>query len=170
MSFVHHIVHAPSVWKIVDEVYASLESGEAHIPTGHLLLILAIFGIVTHVWTSCRKEEIALFPNPRDANSQASSWMKVAFEVLESTQTNAAPSLEYVQGLTIMALTILNMEGASPKGQSLLWRATAMSRELGLHRLDHRRQGIPSMDFPPLTAVRAEVGRRIWWYLTSADW
>ncbi|CAI6063349.1 unnamed protein product [Clonostachys chloroleuca] len=165
-----HVTHGPSIQKLAAEVYDALEAGGSHVPTGYLLLLLAIFGNVILLWTACSEEEEALFPHAGEASAQAASWIKVALEVLYSTQAHSAPSLEYAQGLTILSFTILNMDGVTPRGLSLLFQATAVARELGLHRLDHQRQGFPSMQFPAITGIRAEVGRRVWWYLASADW
>lgn len=56
------------------------------------------------------------------------------------------------------------MEGVSLRYRSLISTGVLLSRELGLHRIDHESNEANA------NTIQAEVGRRVWWYLIATDW
>ncbi|KAF7553384.1 hypothetical protein G7Z17_g3674 [Cylindrodendrum hubeiense] len=168
ISAIHHVIHSSSLKTMVAEVYDCLKSG-AEVPVGSVVLILSICAMVTYLWTSYDDDK-QLFQGFKEANSQTLFWIKAAFDLLEICQRNAQHSLESVQGLTILTILLCNLEGISARGRSTLSRAISMGRELGLHRLDHPHSFTSTEKSAPLTGLRAEVGRRVWWYLAGLDW
>ncbi|KAL6399945.1 hypothetical protein AUP68_17355 [Ilyonectria robusta] len=168
LTAIHHIVHAPSLKKMVTLIYDSLQMG-TQISLGLVVLLLSILAMATYSWTPLDDEK-KVFQDFKEANSQTLCWVKAAFNLLEICQRNAHNSLECVQGLTILSIAIFNLEGLSPRGRTTLARAIFMCRELGLNRLDHAYRDTLFEHYPPLTVLTAEVGRRVWWYLIGIDW
>ncbi|KAH6953836.1 hypothetical protein BKA56DRAFT_604444 [Ilyonectria sp. MPI-CAGE-AT-0026] len=168
-SYTHHVVHGPSLCRLVAGVFEHLQLGFTSIPKGILILLLAIFAAVTHSWTTY-DDRLNMFSDCKEANTQSVFWIKLAFDVLGGVQKKSDISLECIQGLIILNGTIHNIEGISPRASATLSRAIAMSRELGLHRLDYNQHDSTSSVVPLFTGVKAEVGRRVWWHLVATDW
>lgn len=168
-SYTHHVVHGPSLCRLVAGVFEHLQLGFTSIPKGILILLLAIFAAVTHSWTTY-DDRLNMFSDCKEANTQSVFWIKLAFDVLGGVQKKSDISLECIQGLIILNGTIHNIEGISPRASATLSRAIAMSRELGLHRLDYNQHDSTSSFVPVFTGVKAEVGRRVWWHLVATDW
>ncbi|KPM45793.1 hypothetical protein AK830_g860 [Neonectria ditissima] len=166
-TYIHHIVHSPSLRALVDHVYDSLQNG-TQAPMGPAIFLLALCADVTYSWTS-RDEETGLFMNSEEANLQAMFWLKAALDLLDNAQRNGHASVECTQGLLLMSFVIFNLEGISARARSIISKAIVMSRELGLHRIDHPSNTMTSQA-PRRTALEAEVGRRVWWYLAATDW
>ncbi|KAH6892371.1 hypothetical protein B0T10DRAFT_293979 [Thelonectria olida] len=169
MRHINNIAHGPSLTKMVAEIYDNLERGSTQVPVGSIIFLLAIFATVTQLWTT-EDDETGLFSDFREANAQAALWIKLSFDAIEGCRRKADVSLECVQGLIILSVSLLNLEGFSSRACSTLYRATAISRELGLHRLDHAQNSSNHPEAPVWTGVQAEVGRRVWWHLTATDW
>ncbi|KAH7176769.1 hypothetical protein EDB81DRAFT_773544 [Dactylonectria macrodidyma] len=168
ISPMHHFIHGPHLRRLVTELYASLKSG-SQVPVGTVVLLLAICAIVTYSWTP-HDDEKKLFQDSKEANSQTLIWVKILFNLLEICQRNDHSSIECVQGLTLLTTTLFNLEGISPTARAMLARAIFLSRELGLHRIDHPDTDSFCQKYPPLTRLTAEVGRRLWWHLVGVDW
>lgn len=168
ITFIHHVVHGPSLRRLVDEVYDSLDHN-SQINTGAIFLLLSLCAHVTYSWTGQDDATRQLFSHHTEANSQAIFWAKASFDVLDYSQRNAHISLECVQGLCILSLVMSNLEGISSRSRSCIARAIVMSRELGLHRLDYTHNATSGQP-THLSGVKAEVGRRVWWYLVATDW
>ncbi|KAM6509473.1 hypothetical protein FALCPG4_017127 [Fusarium falciforme] len=168
ISPMHHFIHGPHLQRLITELYASLKSG-VQVPVGTVVLLLAICAMVTYLWTT-HDDDVKLFQDVKEANAQTLVWVKILFNLLEICQRNDHRSIEYVQGLTLLAITLFNLEGISPIGRAMLSRAIFFARELGLHRIDHPDVDTFCHKYPPLTRLTAEVGRRLWWHLAGVDW
>ncbi|UPL02677.1 hypothetical protein LCI18_013611 [Fusarium solani-melongenae] len=166
ISFIHHVIHGPSVRRLVDQVYDTISQGNPA-PMGAIALLLAIFANATCLWTA---QDLSrnLFCGVSEARSQASLWQKAGIDVLDHIQQSPHISLESTQALVILCYSVVNLEGVSIKYRALFSRAITMARELGLHCIDSPRQIFGSRS--GFTKLEAEVGRRIWWYLCSTDW
>ncbi|KAH7127778.1 hypothetical protein B0J13DRAFT_564507 [Dactylonectria estremocensis] len=168
ISPMHHFIHGPHLQRLVTELYASLKSG-SQVPVGTVVLLLSICAIVTYSWTP-HDDDKKLFQDTKEANSQTLIWVKILFNLLEICQRNDHSSIECVQGLTLLTVTLFNLEGISPTARAMLSRAIFIGRELGLHRIDHPDADSFCQKYPPLTRLTAEVGRRLWWHLVGVDW
>ncbi|KAH6990382.1 hypothetical protein BKA56DRAFT_572200 [Ilyonectria sp. MPI-CAGE-AT-0026] len=167
ITYIHHVVHSPSTRKLVDEVYDSLQNG-TQTPLGSVILLISICADVTYSWTP-QDEESELFSNAEEANSQSIFWLKAALDLLDNVQRNAHTSIECIQGLLLLSFVICNLEGISIRTRSILSKTIAMAHELGLHRIDHPSNAGVGQS-PRWSGLKAEMGRRVWWYLASTDW
>ncbi|KAE8383478.1 hypothetical protein BDV26DRAFT_251807 [Aspergillus bertholletiae] len=165
VSYIHHVVHHPSLPATIDTIYRHISDQEPVKP-GHLVLLLSIVTSATHAWTSHddAEGEGTLFSSPAEANAQTSLWIKATYDVLNTGQNCPALSLETIQGIIILSFIICNLEGVSRRYRSLISTGLLLSRELGLHRIDHE-PNAASRDI-----IEAEMGRRVWWYLIATDW
>ncbi|KAF5027044.1 hypothetical protein F66182_852 [Fusarium sp. NRRL 66182] len=163
ITYLHHVIHCPSVSNLVDVVYDSIERGE-NIQLCSVFLLLAICTKVTYSWTVIDNDRTELFSDFLQANNQAFSWLKSALDVFDAAQRRADIALESAQGLVIISFVLMNLEGISVRARNYLFQAITIGRELGLHRLDHPHN--PSVH---LSGLKAEVGRRVWWYLVATD-
>ncbi|KAF7546028.1 hypothetical protein G7Z17_g8716 [Cylindrodendrum hubeiense] len=114
-------------------------------------------------------EKSELFSDSKEANSQAVVWLKAGLDLLDNAQRNGHISIECIQGLLLLSFVICNLEGISVRARSIISKAIVMAHELGMHRIDHTNNA--GMGQPPRwTGLKAEMGRRVWWYLASTDW
>ncbi|KAI1077861.1 hypothetical protein F5B20DRAFT_550593 [Whalleya microplaca] len=165
VSYIHHVVHHPSLPAIIDNVYRQI-GGQEPIKPGHLVLLLSIVASATHVWISHDDvgHEDSLFSSSAQANAQTPLWIKAAHDVLNSGQNGPTVALETIQGIVIMSFLVCNLEGVSLRYRSLISTGLLLGRELGLHRIDHESNAASA------NTIQAEVGRRVWWYLVATDW
>ncbi|KAA8652430.1 fungal specific transcription factor domain-containing protein [Aspergillus tanneri] len=165
VSYIHHVVHHPSLPATIDDFYRQIES-RGPIKPGHLVLLLGIIASTTEVWS--RHDDVetkgSIFPSALHANAQTPLWIKAAMDVLKSGQNGPALALEAVQGIILLSFVVCNTEGVSFRYRSLLSTGLLLSRELGLHRIDHESNAVTANTVP------AEIGRRVWWYLVATDW
>ena len=164
LNYLHHITHCPSTRASVDDVYDSLEQ-QSQLHVGSVALLLAICSDVTYSWTA-QDQWRQVFTDVKEANSQAVFWTKAALDVIDHCQRNAHVSLDCIQGHIILSYVICNLEGISMRARALIARATTLSHEMGLHRIDYP-HNLPSEQ---LVGLKAEVGRRVWWYLVGTNW
>ncbi|KAH7156687.1 hypothetical protein EDB81DRAFT_717091 [Dactylonectria macrodidyma] len=167
ISFIHHVIHGPSVRRLVDHVHDALNQGRQP-PVAPIALLLAICANATGLWTA-RDLSRNLFFSVPEAHAQASLWQSASFDVLDHLQQNGHVSLESTQAMIILGYSVVNLEGVSAKFRNVFSRAITMARELGLHCIDSARR-LSSTNTPRFTAFEAEIGRRVWWYLCSTDW
>ncbi|KAH6949804.1 hypothetical protein DER45DRAFT_579297 [Fusarium avenaceum] len=167
VTYMHHIIHSPSVFKLVDEVYDTIEKGEV-VPLCSLFLMLAICSNVTYAWTPTDNEMTPLFSDFSEANSQAFGWLKATFDVFDAAQRRAEVGLESAQGLIIVSFVLLNVEGISARARNCFYQAITICRELGVHRLDYPHNP-PSVQIAHFSNLKAEIARRVWWYLIGTD-
>ncbi|KAK9241398.1 hypothetical protein V1525DRAFT_393036 [Lipomyces kononenkoae] len=164
VDHVYHITHNPSLPAIVHEVYACLNHQQGgQVKPGSVMLLLGIFASATHAWVQ-RDSVRELFPTWQEANSQAALWVRTLEDVLDIFHRTSSVPIEGIQGISIATFTVLNMEGFSLRCKSLFNMAFMLARELGLHSLDQ-----PS-NVKLANPTQTEIGRRVWWFLVSADW
>ncbi|OBT64983.1 hypothetical protein VE03_05647 [Pseudogymnoascus sp. 23342-1-I1] len=166
ITYIHHVVHSPTVRKVIDEIYEDLSKGISP-KVGHIALLLSIIASATYSWTS--RDSIKVFPTVGDADRQCPSWIKATLDVLEYSRRTTSGAIEDIQAIIIISFVVTNLEGVSPKYRNLISTAITLGREILLHRIDHpSNSGL--LVISPADSVRAEIGRRVWWYLTATDW
>lgn len=99
-----------------------------------------------------------------EGERQSSLWTKATQDLVDACHRSMCLSLEAVQGIVIILFILGNAEGCSYRYRFLVNLALMMSRELGLHRIDHPNHA------STFNKIEAEVGRRMWWYLVASDW
>jgi hypothetical protein len=102
------------------------------------------------------------------ANELSKRWMAASFEVLEYSRFTCSESLEDVQALIIVGFLVCNTVGITSQGRYLFSTAISVAWQLSLHRIDHKYNA--ELNVPRLDSVKAEIGRRVWWYLVATDW
>lgn len=166
ITYTHHVVHSPSVRRTINELYGSLDQPEAVRP-GQIALLLSILASATYSWTS--RDAGSLFFTPEQANSQSTSWIKAALDVLDYSRRRTAGSLEDIQAMIILSFLVSSLEGFSRRYRDLITTAISSARLLSLHRIDDpllsARKTVPQID-----SLAAEIGRRVWWYLVATEW
>jgi len=162
VSYIHHVVHHPSLPVIVDEIYRQTTSS-GPVKPGHLVLFLSILASATHVDNSAAQ-----------THAQTRLWIRAAYDVLNGGEQGPPVALETIQGIVVLSFLVCNLEGVSLRYRSLISMGLLLSRELGLHRIDHvsasetgRSNGAVSR---VQSSIQAEMGRRVWWYLVATDW
>lgn len=164
----HHIIHGPSLHKLVDEIYEAIHH-EATISLPSIFLLLSIFSNVTYSWTKADNDKTGLLSESTRADEKAVDWLKGALDVFDVAQRKGQVSLESAQGLIILAFVLFNTDGVSARSRGYLFQAITICRELGLHRLDYPdNYAMGSMS--TYTKLQAEIARRVWWYLVGMDW
>ncbi|KAJ5646521.1 hypothetical protein N7490_002893 [Penicillium lividum] len=166
ITFIHHVVHSPSVRKLVEEIYQNI-NGKSSIKLGHVSLLLAILASTTFFWTE-RDMPSPLFSSVKEANQQAIVWMKIALELLEYSRLKGSESLEDVQAMIIVAFLITNLVGIKSQAWYVFSTAITVARRLQLHRIDHPQNARPGIVHG--SSIHEEIGRRVWWYLVATDW
>ncbi len=160
----HHIVHIPSAFNSVEQVYDDVDSNSP-MDIGAMSLLLSICAASTYAW-SLQDDGRLLYASVAEARSQASSWLKAALDVMDHAQRTAHASLECIQGMVILFFVFCNIEGLSQRARAIHARAIAMARELSLHRID-----APSNpDVARMKTTAIESSRRVWWFLVATDW
>lgn len=166
ITYIHHVVHIPSVRRLVGDLYQNLDHNGT-VKLGHVSLLLAILASTTFFWTE-RDMHSPIFSSVKGANQQATQWMKHALEVLEYSRLKGSDSLEDIQAMIIVAFLITNLVGITSQAWYVFSTAITVARHLQLHRIDHpqnKRLGISRQD-----KIDTEIGRRVWWYLVATDW
>ncbi|KAJ5721362.1 uncharacterized protein N7483_009296 [Penicillium malachiteum] len=168
ITYIHHVVHIPSVKSSVDDLYRGLSTGDpGSIKLGHVALLLAILASTTFFWTELDMNS-PLFSSVAEANEQAALWLKISLDVLEYSRRKALDSLEDVQAMIIVGFMVTNLVGVASQAWYVFSNAIAVARRLSLHRIDHPRHGTIDGSHPG--SIQAEIGRRVWWYLVATDW
>lgn len=165
ISYIHHVVHRPSLYALVDDLYRDID-GNRPIPLGHVTLLLAILANATFFWND-QDLRRPIFSSVDQANGQTPAWMRTALEVLEHSRRKGTESLEDIQSLIILSFLLTNFVGITSQVRHFYVAATNLAMSLSLHRIDHPKEGAPG--FPP-DSLPAEMGRRVWWYLMATDW
>lgn len=169
ITYIHHIVHAPSVRAMVEDLYQNLNN-QKPIKIGQVSLLLAILASTTFFWTK-RDMDTPLFSSVEETNGQFTMWIKLALEVLEYSRRTRSDSLEDVQATIIVCFAICNVVGITSQVRYLFYTANSVAWHLALHRIDHPHNAENTVhEFLSPNTVRAEIGRRVWWYLVASDW
>ncbi len=162
----HRITHHPSLPPVVDYLYGRL-SDQDPADLGHMMLLLSIFASAAYSWSPSDSRS-SLFPSPTEAHKLALLWTQASLDLLkvllDNTINTKNLSLELIQGTIIVSFVVANLDGLSLRFRSLMSTAIMLSREMGLHRLDHHASSAAT------DPVRAEVSRRVWWHLVATDW
>jgi hypothetical protein len=167
VSYIQHVVHHASLTATVANIYEQVNRHDPVNP-GHLILLLSILASATHVWVPREGvgSDQSLFLSAAQANAQTPLWVKAAYSVLNVAQDNVLPTLETIQGITILSCVVVSLEGVSIRLRSLLSTGLLLSRELNFHRIDSASNATATAT----DSVRIEMSRRIWWYLVATDW
>jgi hypothetical protein len=165
IGHIQHVIHHPSLPSMISDVYEQIE-GAIPLKSGHVVLLLSIIASVTHMWlpNNETRGEHTLFLSPTQANAQTPLWIRAAQRVLHAAQNAGTAQLEMIQGIIILGCVVCNVEGLSLRYRSLHSTGLLLGRELGLHRMDRDPNTSPNF------SIKAEMGRRVWWYLAATDW
>jgi len=160
LTHVHHVIHIPSVWQLLEDIYYQLGSANqnvANLGPDKVALVLAMLTSAIH------SQDIPT------ANSQAIILTTSTLSVLDHCKSSGPGSLEEIQAMIILSFVVSHLEGLSRRFWSLFSEAITMARSLGLHLVDDdKRKLLKSL--PAQDSVKAEIGRRVWWYLVASDW
>lgn len=162
-----HIFHTPSLSGLIHGLYDALDEGE-DADIGIAVLLLGICASTAYTWTPY-DDDFGCYANAAEANSQSIGWLKSALDVIDYAQRTACISLELMQGMIVTFFVLCSLEGGSVRARSLIARSIFVGRELGLHCIDEPAKPTAS-EFKPMTGIKAEIGRRIWWHLAAANW
>lgn len=167
ITHLHHVIHAPSVRGLVDDIYSKLNQ-KCPLRIGDVCLLMAIITSTTFFWTPCDLFTRPLFSSIEEASEQSSTWLRRTLELLEFSHRVASKTIEAIQATIIAGFVICNLVGISSEAHYWFSSATSVAWQLSLHRIDHPHNG--NLNIPPPDSIEAEVGRRVWWYLVGTDW
>lgn len=169
VTYIHHVIHTPTVRAMLDEIYNKLEKDEPVDPP-KIALLLSIFASTTYSWTFLDSAaHPGLFENVEDGNAQSPLWMKGCLDLVDRAGRCVTRSVEDIQAMIIAFFMLVNFEGITLRYTGLVNQAISMARDLGLHRLDHPYPTANTAGPKPDT-ISEEIGRRVWWYLSATDW
>lgn len=166
IDYLQHVLHTPSVRRLLDEVYIKLAEPQPVEPC-HVALVLSIFASTAYYWTS-RNDHDLLFVTLDDANQASLLWSKAALDLLEHSRRTTCGSIEDIQATVILSFLVLNLEGLSATSRSLMRTALIIARDISLYKVDahhHERRSNHQDD-----GIEIEVKRRVWWHVVATDW
>jgi hypothetical protein len=166
LTHLHHVVHTPSLRTMLDDLYGCLKESKP-LKIGQVSLLLGVLATTTTFWNE-RDICHPMFSSIKEAKAQSTQWMKLAMEVLEYSRYKHLESLEDVQAMIILIFVTTNLVGIASQARHIVSTAISVSRELCMHRIDHPDNS--GFDVPPPSSARAEICRRVWWYLVATDW
>jgi hypothetical protein len=166
ITFLQHVVHIPSVRTMVDELYCDLRERKP-VKIGYVSLLLSILASTTSFWTE-RDMCNPIFSTVEEAVAQSPQWMRLAMEVLDYSRYKHLESIEDIQAMVIVGFVTTNVVGITSHARHILSTAISVGRELSLHRIDHPYNS--NLDVPSPSSAKAEICRRVWWYLVATDW
>lgn len=166
VSYLHHIVHHPSLHGQIRGIYDHIEQGEP-IPLGEALLLLAIVATGTYLYSPPNDRHDGIFISRAEGTRQTPLWIQASLHVLDAVLRGPAPpSLVAIQGIITLSFLISNVEGVAFRYRQLINNGLLLGRELGLHCIDLEASTLTST----WTPIERELGRRVWWYMASTDW
>ncbi|KAH8432485.1 Zn(II)2Cys6 transcription factor [Aspergillus melleus] len=167
VTFIHHVIHVPTVRALVDGIYEDVDSQKQPKPH-HVVLLYGIIASSIYSWTE-QDADLPFCRNGEEATEKSALWVKSALDLLDYLRRASSQSLEEIQAIIIASFVVCHLEGPSARYRDLITSAITMARELGLHKID-----IPNdtdvTDEHSRDPVEAEASRRAWWYLVSTDW
>ncbi|OQD81270.1 hypothetical protein PENANT_c028G10021 [Penicillium antarcticum] len=166
ITYLHHVAHTPSLRVLVEKLYGDLRESKP-VEIGQVSLLLGILASTTTFWTEHDMQN-EIFSSVEEANGQSIRWMKLALEVIEYSRFKHTESLEDVQAMIILIFVTTNLVGIASQSRYIVNMAISVARELSLHRIDHANNR--NVDVPPPDSARAEISRRVWWYIVATDW
>ncbi|OQE46533.1 hypothetical protein PENCOP_c001G04628 [Penicillium coprophilum] len=134
---------------------------------GYVSLLLSILASTTSFWTE-RDMCNAVFSTVEEAVSQSTQWMRLAMDVVDYSRYKHLESIEDIQAMIIIIFVTANIVGITSQARHMVSTAISVGRELSLHRIDHPYNS--NLDVPSPSSARAEICRRVWWYLVATDW
>ncbi|CAI7653272.1 unnamed protein product [Penicillium glandicola] len=166
ITFLHHVVHVPSVYTMVDEIYCDLRESKP-VKIGHVSLLLSILSSTTSFWNA-RDMCDPIFSTVEEAVGQSSQWMRLAMDVVDYSRYKNLESIEDIQAMIIIIFVTASIVGITSQARHMASAAISVGRELCLHRIDHPHNS--NLDVPEPSSAKAEICRRVWWYLVATDW
>lgn len=166
ITFLHHVVHTPSVRTMIDELYCDLRESKP-VKIGYVSLLLSILASTTSFWTE-RDMCNPIFPTVEEAVAQSTQWMRLAMEVVDYSRYKHFESIEDIQAMVILIFVTANIVGITSQARHMVSTAISFARELSLHRIDCPHNS--NLDVPSPSSAKAEICRRVWWYLVATDW
>jgi hypothetical protein len=167
-SHFHFFIHRPSLHQGISDLYDCL-AAQRPVHLGEAVMLLAICASATQ--TSMPRDPVSgLFSGgAAEANNQTMAWVKAALDVIDIAEREGHVSLQCLQGMLTVMFVLCLADGISRRQRSIFFRAVTMGRELGLHRIDDSHAS-DLLDPTRGSKVRAEIGRRTWWYIVCIDW
>lgn len=105
-----------------------------------------------------------LYASKEQALDAAYDWTRITLDVLEQVRRSGNASLETIQATISIVFLLYHADGFSLKVRALHGSAISVAKELGLHRTDSARNGLPPAR-SQAEIVDRELRRRIWWHL-----
>ncbi|KAL4924987.1 uncharacterized protein BDV17DRAFT_199006 [Aspergillus undulatus] len=159
------ILHIPSAYDLMEQVYQGLAGGTAP-EKSTTMLLFAIFAV------SAASPPDALMELPEASPYRAiaayGTYLRTARSIMENGEEVPA-STTALAALTLLAHLVTNDSAHGLDGHLLRSRCYWMARTMDIHRLDtpKRRKERKEKGFD---VIELEVQRRIWWNLIATDW
>ncbi|KAK5099021.1 hypothetical protein LTR70_000857 [Exophiala xenobiotica] len=165
----HHIIHLPTLRKILEDFYSRLSRGQTVDPD-HGTLLLGVFATVV-CYTRWSEPDSVPLEVSDDRENVFQLWFRSALDLLDHSRRILQASLEIVQSCIILVFLDYNLEGFTSRARAVLGQALHSAKELSMHRIDcphatRRRVASTTID----SMIELEMKRRIWWHLVATDW
>lgn len=155
ITYRHHVIHTPSLWAMIDDVYVHLNS-QAKIKPGRVALLLSILASATSLWTALDADTTA-FPTVAETRDLTSLWIKAAEDVLDYAHRTTLVSLEVIQSMVIMSFVIVNLEGLAQRHRNMISTVCEIlsGRCRSLHMVWDVQRGFASLPDPGQPLVQS---------------
>ena len=164
VNWIYHIIHKPTVRRLFDSLYTSIELGR--IPDyGHLSLITTLFALSAYF---CGPKS-GLYFKSTEAMTHSRRWTLLAQEALSAANCLTDPTVETLQSLILMAAHMMANIGAIATLRTLSATIMHTARTMSLHTLDTPRNK-KLRENTTVNHLDLEVKRRLWWHIASTDW
>jgi hypothetical protein len=158
------IVHIPSLRSRMESFYLTLEGGAVDLKQA--ALFLSLFALSAFFCSSSPESDVAR--NGEETVKLSRALGTSALDVLDRCRRTTSGSLEEVQAYMLMTFVVWQQDGFSARGRSYLATAASIARDIGLHRIDDGPESDTGLTHR--IKVSREMKRRVFWYMTSADW
>jgi hypothetical protein len=158
------IIHIPSLRSTMDGFYLRLH--EQGVNPGQAALFLSLFALSAFFYPSSQQSDVAR--NSDEAVRLSRKLGKSALDVLDHCRQSTSGSLEEVKAYMLMTFVVWQHDGFSARGRSYLAAAASIARDIGLHRIDEQFES--NVELTHRMKIDREMKRRVFWYVTSADW
>ncbi|RMJ23402.1 hypothetical protein PHISP_05736 [Aspergillus sp. HF37] len=160
VAFLHHVVHVPSVRRVMDDLYYQLSLGFNPKPN-HAALLLSIFASTAYMMSSNTTGLHSL--GQQYAKKCAFVWSKAALNLFEHSSRSTQGSIEDIQAAIFLSFVVFNFEGYTMRFRLLSSRALTMARDIFLHRIDAEANRCHERH------IELEIKRRVWYHIVSTD-
>lgn len=150
-----------------EQLYEDLRTGK-HVEPNRTVFLLSILASVAALW-AFSPGEMPVYGNRQQALDAAYDWTRITLDILEQVRRSGSASLETIQATISLVFLLYHADGFSLKVRALHGSAVSVAKELGLHRTDAPRNGLP-LPKNQAEIVDRELRRRIWWHLACTDW